>query len=59
MMSLIIYAWVTKQYKLVWLVINTQLGYNWGLLEMTIVIEILKRKYLSTKVSLEIPSYGI
>lgn len=59
MMSLIIYAWVTKQYKLVWLVINTQLGYNWGLLEMTIVIEILKQKYLSTKVSLEIPSYGI
>lgn len=52
MMSLIIYARVTKQYKLVWFVINTKLGYNWGLLEMTILIEILKQKYFSTKMSL-------
>lgn len=59
MMSLIIYARVTKQYKLVCFIINNQLGYNWGSLEMTILIEILKQKYFLTKMSLEIPSYGI
>lgn len=40
-------------------VINPQLGYNWALLEMAILTDILKQKYFSTKMSLEIPSYGI